>query len=186
MRIGIDIDCVLRDFIGNLKSHIEDKHPEYVDKILPSKSWHWKKWLPFWTNEQTEEYIYEENYIELFGPNVKPIKSSTEDWDGIIDWSKENNHDLVIISAQKPHTQKLTDDWLDFWGFDIEERHYTHQKYLIDVDVLVDDSPTKLMDFKNLSINNGTPICYNQYWNRVCRKFMISIDRLSELKGILL
>ena len=186
MRIGIDVDCVLRDFIGNLKSHIIDTHPEYTDKILSSQSWHWKTWLPFWTNEQTEKYIYEDNYTDLFGPKVKPIKSSIEDWNNFVEWAKDNNHELVIVSAQKPHTKKLTDDWLDFWGFCVKERHYTHKKYSVDIDVLIDDSPTKLIDYKKYSINNGIPICYNQNWNIECRKKMISINRLSKVKKVLL
>ena len=113
-------------------------------------------------------------------------QSYIEDWNNFVEWAKNNNHELVIVSAQKPHTKKLTDDWLDFWGFCVKERHYTHKKYSVDIDVLIDDSPTKLIDYKKYSINNGIPICYNQNWNIECRKKMISINRLSEVKKVLL
>ena len=56
MRIGIDADGVLRDFIGNLISHIKENHPEHGDKIGVPKSWQWNDWLPFWTDDETEKY----------------------------------------------------------------------------------------------------------------------------------
>ena len=34
MRIGIDCDGVLRDFIPDLITLIKEKHPEHADKIL--------------------------------------------------------------------------------------------------------------------------------------------------------
>ena len=33
MRIGIDCDCVLRDFIPCLIDSIKETHPEHADKI---------------------------------------------------------------------------------------------------------------------------------------------------------
>ena len=61
MRIGIDCDGVLRDFIPALIDSIKTTHPEHADKILVPKSWDWEQWLPFWTEEQTEKYVFEEN-----------------------------------------------------------------------------------------------------------------------------
>ena len=34
MRIGIDVDGVLRDLTGNIANHIKENHPEHKDKIL--------------------------------------------------------------------------------------------------------------------------------------------------------
>ena len=48
MRIGIDCDGVLRDFIPDLVDSINETHPEYSDKILVPESWDWDQWLPFW------------------------------------------------------------------------------------------------------------------------------------------
>ena len=33
MKIGIDCDGVLRDFIGDLKDNIKENYPEHADKI---------------------------------------------------------------------------------------------------------------------------------------------------------
>ena len=37
-------------------------------------------WLPFWTEEETEKYVFEDNYLDFFGPECPPIQSSVEDW----------------------------------------------------------------------------------------------------------
>ena len=79
-RIGIDCDGVLRDFIPALIDSIKETHPEHADKILVPESWDWEQWLPFWTEEETEKYVFEDNYLDFFGPECPPIKESVEDW----------------------------------------------------------------------------------------------------------
>ena len=59
--------------------------------------------------------------------------------------------------------------------------HYTKEKWSIDVDVLIDDSPEKLEIFNNRSVNYGKPICYKQTWNEECHTKYMSIDRLSDI-----
>jgi len=181
MRIGIDCDGVLRDFIGNLINHIKENHPEHSDKISVPESWKWNDWLPFWTDDETEKYVFEDNFIDLFGIDCPPIQSSVEDWKKLKRWAEDEGHELVLVSAQREQTKELTDLWLEHYGFDFKEKHYTHKKHLIDVDVLIDDSPSKLGRFKNQSINNGSPICFKQTWNIKSQKSKMSIDRLSDI-----
>ena len=181
MRIGIDADGVLRDFIGNLINHIEENHPEHADKILTPKSWMWNEWLPFWTDDETEKYVFEDNFIDLFGIDCPPIQSSVEDWPKLKRWAEDEGHELVLVSAQREQTKELTDIWLEHYGFDFKEKHYTHQKWSVDVDVLIDDSPKKLGMFKKKSVNNGSPIAFKQSWNTKSQKSKMGIDRLSDI-----
>ncbi len=92
MRIGIDCDGVLRDFIPQLIDNIKETHPEHADKILVPTSWDWEQWLPFWTEDETEKYVFEDNFLDFFGPDCPPIKSSVEDWSKLRAWAIENNH----------------------------------------------------------------------------------------------
>ena len=181
MRIGIDADGVLRDFVDNLINHIKENHPEHADKILTPKSWQWNDWLPFWTDDETEKYVFEDNFIDLFGIDCPPIQSSVEDWPKLKAWAEDNDHDLVLVSAQREQTKELTDLWLEHYGFDFKEKHYTHQKWSVDVDVLIDDSPKKLGMFKKKSVNNGSPIVFKQSWNKKSQRSKMSIDRLSDI-----
>ena len=183
MRIGIDCDGVLRDFIPDLIEGIKTTHPQHADKILVPKSWDWETWLPFWTEDETEKYVFEDNYLDYFGPVCSPIKSSVEDWKKLKAWAIENDHELVLVSAQREHCIEPTDAWLKEWGFDFDEKHYTKHKWSIDVDVLIDDSPEKLEIFNERSVNYGKAIRYRQTWNESCQDKYMTIDRLSDIIG---
>ena len=49
MRIGIDCDGVLRDFIGSVQDTIKKYHPELADQLKTPTDWSWETWIPFWT-----------------------------------------------------------------------------------------------------------------------------------------
>ena len=181
MRIGIDCDSVLRDLVPCIKDSIKKTHPQHADKILEANSWNWSDWLPFWTEEEAEQYIFEDNYLDFFGIDCPPIESSIEDWTKLKRWARENNHELVLVSAQRENCEEPTNEWLKAWGFDFEEIHYTKNKWAVNVDVLIDDSPEKLNDFRTKSISSGTPVCYKQTWNQECHNDYISIDKLSDI-----
>ena len=57
-----------------------------------------------------------------------------------------------------------------------DEIHYTHDKWSIDVDVLIDDSPSKLEQFRSRSVSRGVSICMNQTWNEDVRDKYVNID----------
>ena len=72
----------------------------------------------------------------------------------------------------------------DKHGFDFEEIHYTQNKWAVDVDVLIDDSPSKLKKFNERSVNHGHSICMKQSWNRECQNSSMSVDRLSDIMSL--
>ena len=183
MRIGIDCDGVLRDFIPALIDSIKESHPEHADKILKPNDWEWESWLPFWTEDETEKYVFEDNYLDFFGAVCPPIKESVEDWKTLKRWAEDNGHELVLVSAQRPHCEEPTMEWLQRWGIMFDEYNFTKEKWSIDVDVLVDDSPEKLDIFDKRSVAYGRPICMKQTWNTESQKKYMTIDRLSDLVG---
>ena len=181
MRIGIDCDGVLRDLIPDIVGLIKEKPPEHADKILTPESWDWEDWLPFWTEDEAETFIFEENSEKLFGRDSTPIKEALEDWDILKSWAIKNGHELVLVSAQREHCKDITREFLDKNGFDFDEYHFTKEKWSIDVDVLIDDSPEKLEIFDKRSVAYGRPICMRQTWNTESQKKYMTIDRLSDL-----
>ena len=183
LRIGIDCDSVLRDFIPDLVGHIKKDYPKYKNLIKEANDWEWESWLPFWTEEQTEGYVFTRKYYQLFGPDASPIQSSVEDWPKLKEWAEENGHELVLVSAQREHCEEPTNEWLEKHGFDFKEIHYTQDKWAVDVDILIDDSPSKLKKFNERSVNYGKAICYKQPWNQHCQNSTMSIDRLSDIIG---
>ena len=184
MRIGIDCDGVLRDFIGDLKDNIKENYPRLAGKIKTPETWNWEDWLPFWTEEESEKYIFEDNYLDFFGIDASPIQSSIEDWTILKEWAKEHGHELILVSAQRPHCIEPTEAWLQRWGFMFDEVHYTKHKWSINVDFLIDDSPEKLNQFNDKSVNGGKAICMKQLWNTDCHTKYQTIDRLSDIIGL--
>ena len=185
MKIGIDCDGVLRDLIPAIVDGIKTTHPQHVDKILEPTSWDWEQWLPFWTEDETEKYVFEDNYLDFFGVECPPIKEAVEDWPKLRAWAIENGHKLILVSAQRPHCIEPTEEWLQRWGFvGFDEIHFEKNKHLVDVDVLIDDSPEKLQKFERESINHGTAVCMKQSWNKdFSDTHYINIDRLSDIIG---
>jgi len=181
MRIGIDCDGVLRDFIPALIDSIKETHPQHADKILIPEGWDWEQWLPFWTDEETEKYVFEDNYLDFFGVECPPIETAIEDWVILKSWAIRNGHELVLVSAQRDHCIEPTDAWLEKYGFDFKEKHYTKHKWSIDVDVLIDDSPEKLQEFDERSVNYGRAICFKQSWNKDSQKKYMTINRLLDI-----
>ena len=185
MRIGIDCDGVLRDMIPCLIDSIKETHPEHSEKIGNPEAWGWESWLPFWTEEETEKYVFEDYFLDIFGPECPAIPEAIEDWPKLKQWARDNNHELILVSAQREHCEEPTTEWLQRWGFMFDEMHYTKHKWAIDVDVLIDDSPEKLEKFNAESVNQGEAICMKQSWNQECRKDYKCIDRLSDIMTII-
>ena len=183
MRIGIDCDGVLRDLITCITDSVKETHPQHADKILTPTSWDWDQWLPFWTNDETEKYVFEDNYLDFFGVECPPIKSAVEDWNKLRAWAIKNRHELILVSAQRPHCVEPTEEWLQRWGFvGWDEIHFEKNKHLVDVDVLIDDSPEKLEKFEKESVKHGTAICMKQSWNKdFSDTHYMNIDRLSDI-----
>ena len=172
---------MFRDLIPAIQESVKKTHPQHVDKMKEPADWGWEQWLPFWTEDETEKYVFEDNYLDFFGIDCPAIEASVDDWVKLKRWAEDNDHELVLVSAQRDHCKEPTDDWLKAWGFDFKEKHYTKHKWAVDVDVLIDDSPEKLKDFKNKSVNNGTPICMKHSYNTECHKEYICINNLSDI-----
>ena len=180
MRIGIDCDGVLRDLIGNIQLAIKKYYPELADQLLPVTSWDWEDWIPFWTEEETEKFVFEDHTEEIFY-TADAYDEAIEDFPKLRKWADENGHELVLVSAQRDDCIDITNMWLNNYRFKFDEKIYTHKKHLVDIDVLVDDSPSKLGRFKKQSINKGVPIVFRQTWNTKSQKSKLTIDRLSDL-----
>ena len=182
MRIGIDADGVIRNFVGSVKRVIKNKHPELKNQLnLEPTNWDFKSWLTFWSEAEAEDFIFNKHYLDIFA-SATAFQEAIEDWPILKKWATEHNHELVLVSAQRDNTINPTTLWLAMYGFDFKEIHYTHDKWEADTDILIDDSTSKLKAFQKNS--NGVPICMKRNWNKKCWDKYICIDRLSDIKSI--
>ena len=58
MKIGIDCDGVLRDLIP-VSWMVKQQASQHMEIKYEPTSWDWDQWLPFWTNDETEQYVFE-------------------------------------------------------------------------------------------------------------------------------
>lgn len=181
MRIGIDVDGVLRNFDGSVIRKIRETHPELVDKVQPVRKWDVESWLPFWSAEESYRYIFEENYQDIF-ENAPTCRDAKEYWNELQDWAKNNKHELVLISAQESQCIAATLCWLGNNKFFFNELHFTKNKETIDVDVLVDDYEKNLIKFSN---TGRTSICFIHKYNKDIQDLFISIHSLKDLPGVI-
>lgn len=181
MRILIDCDGVLRNFVGSVKRVIIRELPEYKDELhrLPG-NWDFRSWLTFWTEEESEDFIFGKHYYDIFA-HAEPFPEATEDWPTLKEWASKNNNELVLVSAQRDQTVIPTTFWLADNSFDFKEIHYTKEKWKVGGDVLIDDSPAKLNQFKKKSVSSGDAICFKRNWNTELHNTFWSINRLNDI-----
>ena len=109
MRIGIDCDGVLRDFIGSVQDTIKKYHPELADQLKTPTDWDWETWIPFWTEEETEKFVFEDHVEEIFY-TADAYDEALEDWPVLMEWAKNQGHELVLVSAQRDDCIDITNE----------------------------------------------------------------------------
>lgn len=137
MRLGFDLDGVCYNFDEALKLYLIEEH-EYLEETLPTGGSSWSL-APAWgiTEEQFEAYCdqgVDAGFLFLHGD---PYPNSVE----IINKLRDLGHTIHFITSREFGTRSAhnTMDWLHKYGFPYDSMHFVHDKWMVDVDVLVDD-----------------------------------------------
>jgi 5'(3')-deoxyribonucleotidase len=156
VRIGIDVDGVLRDFVGKVAELAldegvvvpEPKTYEYLgqkvgDLTLRQKIWGTKEWL-------------------------EPTFVDATEFDGAykayVDFCENPLFEVYIVTAQYPETEWLTEKWLTENGYDKHIRTiYSRDKLVAPCQVLIDDAPHNIDDYEGA---NRMGIIIDRSYNR--------------------
>ena len=148
-RIGIDVDGVLRDFCHGVVRAVKLHHPEYLkddfdETTEPSMDggqitdWHLEN--NFNCSKEDLQQIYWYDHAErimgngrAFEDNVRTLKY----------WIKFLNKEFVCVTSQKEHARHYTLSWLGKHGLNFDKVVFAKgkDKWQVDVDYLIDDSP---------------------------------------------
>ena len=148
-RIGIDVDGVLRDFCHGVVRAVKLHHPEYLkddfdETTEPSMDggqitdWHLEN--NFNCSKEDLQQIYWYDHAEwrmgngrVFEDNVRTLKY----------WIKFLNKEFVCVTSQKEHARHYTLSWLGKHGLNFDKVVFAKgkDKWQVDVDYLIDDSP---------------------------------------------
>ena len=141
IRIGIDIDGVLRDFSGQLYNYMSDNYPESIMKDCID-DWDFQNCFKGWDKKALQE-LYWEKYPDYFFGSASPLRGAIPQMWDLFEWGRKKIR-FVCISAQRTPGTYASLKWLGSHALSFREIHFIRgsEKWKKDVEFLVDDSPT--------------------------------------------
>ena len=154
MRVLVDMDEVLVDLLG----YICDVYNSETGNNLSKENfhcWNLNGCLPLWSKERLDRFFKEDNVFH----KLKPINKAVVGFKHLIE-----NFDTYIVSSAYPETAHGKSLWLSkyFPEFDQRRVFYCNKKYMVDGDVLIDDGPHNIEDFRK----KGKVIIFDMPYNR--------------------
>ena len=148
-RIGIDVDGVLRDFCHGVVRAVKLHHPEYLkddfdETTEPSMDggqitdWHLEN--NFNCSKEDLQQIYWYDHAEWIMGNGRVVEDNVRT---LKYWIKFLNKEFVCVTSQKEHARHYTLSWLGKHGLNFDKVVFAKgkDKWQVDVDYLIDDSP---------------------------------------------
>ena len=156
-RIGIDVDGVLRDFCNALVSAIKTYHPEYLkdeydETTEPSMDGgmitDWYLENNFNCTKKDLQQIYWYDRAKWIMGNGQPFKENVRT---LKYWMKYLNKEFVCVTSQKEHARHYTLSWLGKHELNFDRVVFAkgRDKWRVEVDYLIDDSPSNYNYWKD-------------------------------------
>ena len=149
-RIGIDVDGVLRDCCHGLVRAIKIHYPEYLkngydETTEPSMDggivtdWHLEN--NFTCTKEDLQQIYWYDHAKWIMGNGRPFEENVRT---LKYWIKHINKEWVCVTSQKEHARHYTLSWLGKHELNFDKVVFAkgRDKWQVDVDYLIDDSPS--------------------------------------------
>jgi hypothetical protein len=188
MRIGIEINGVLRDTIGKLEQvyqkYFIDKWEGFEEQefkyemSLPVTSLNLKKHFKFKDDEEFFSFLYEENAMEIFGHAGSTETFTFNDFNNIY-LDLRNEHDIIVVSDEIGKSKPATLFFLSKFGCLTEEIKFYSNSTINSmwdrIDVLLTANPDLLLNHPE----NVRVIKFNTEYNKNI-EYSDSIDTLKE------
>ena len=188
-RIGIDVDGVLRDFCHGLIRAVKAYHPEYIkkDKEIPEQYLHIRDWHlenNFNCTKKDLQQIYWHDHAKWIMGNGRAFKENVRT---LKYWIKHYNHEWVCVTSQKEHARHYTLSWLGKHELNFDKVVFAKgkDKWQVDVDYLIDDSPTNYRYWKDGRQDEDTFILLDKPYNQKV-KAKHRVSNLKEAEAIIL
>ncbi|MEJ2636914.1 MAG: hypothetical protein P8184_16700 [Calditrichia bacterium] len=152
-RVLIDLDGVVRDFVGSLIRVYRRVYPDH--KISEINSRRLEAFFPL--GEEIYKFM-EKGYIEEIVAEADPYPDAVE---ALRRWRHE--FEIVIVSSQPEISRAATYLWIGKHNLPTSEVHITFYKSEVSGLVLLDDFTNNLEEFAK----TGRPaVCLDQAWNQ--------------------
>ena len=166
MRIGIDCDGVLRDFIGAFRKVVAQEYPNQEIPWMVT-SWRFEKDLPWLTGAEIKD-LYREKFADIVFRDALPIDSRIMEFWALEKWAKKENHKLICVTSQWPKIRCHTLYWLGKHNLNFHEVIFEkgRLKWQKDIDWLIDDSPENYKNWVRGRGNDKNFIVCDALYNR--------------------
>lgn len=151
MKVVIDCDEVLRDFVGSLTQVYTKHYPDH--KLIPITEWELDQFFPI--GKDIYQFAFEEHVHSIFG-QADVIPGAKE----MMNTLKKYGHELIICTSQPKHKEWITLEWLEAHSIPYDSVVFTKDKSIVDAPILLDDGLHNLQSFKHLAI------AFDRPWNR--------------------
>ena len=159
IRVGIDVDGVLRDFTGQIKK----LYKQATGKDIDTNKIEWGFMYKHTVDGDTiaHKVWTDQSWLEDVFLNAPILNEKTVE--GYNLFCNSNFCDVYIVSAQKKGTENLTRQWLKKNGFDKHiDEIYTGKKLEAHCNVLIDDKYGNVFEYNNAK---RMGILIDQPWN---------------------
>ena len=160
MRIGIEINGVLRNTIGKIEQTyqkylidktdgIENEKSFEYGTILPVNSLMLKDHFKFQNDEELFSFLYEEFPMEIFGHAQSSEYSTFNDLNELY-LKLRDNHDLIIVSDEIGKSKPASLFFISKFGCQLEKikfySNYTINSMWDEIDLLLTANPALLLE----------------------------------------
>ena len=192
MRIGIEINGVLRNTLGKIEQTyqkfmidktegIEDADDFEYKITTPINSLEIKNHFTFRDDEELYSFLYEEFPMEIFGHSQSAEYSTFNDLNDIYHRLRDNN-DFIIVSDEIGKSKPASLFFLSKFGCEFEKVKFystsTLNSMWDEIDILLTSNPALLLNHPY----NKTLIKYNTDYNQEIKSFVIFLDLEFELE----
>jgi len=141
MRIGIDVDGVLRDFVGYTIEIYKKEFPSH--RVVDYENWVWDLKFNFPDHHNINKWVFNDRIEEIMR-NAPAFPNAI---DSLNDLVRNTLHDYVIVSSQRKGKEYLTMEWLGKHEVEVPELYFTQEKIKANCEVLVEDKTENLQAY---------------------------------------
>jgi len=164
IRIGIDVDGVLRDFDTKAMQIIKELYP---DKILSevTTSWNYDN-VDVDLNELSK--LWKETHCEEIYREAPLMPGVKEEFKLLKEWGRTQRpgYQYAVVTAQMPYNACHTHYWLGKHYFNFLEVYVSNHKHKVNIDILVDDSPKNYTKWVEAGRDEKSYILFDRPYNQ--------------------
>lgn len=169
IRIGIDVDGVLRDFDGKVVEVLKELYPDKIKSEITTE-WDFRNIIDMDPKKISSLWVESKSAGKIFGEaNLMP--NAKEELKLLKEWGRSQKNlkvKFAIVTTQIPYNMCHTFYWLGKNEFNFQEVHNTTKKHEMDINYLIDDSENNYYAWVDSGRDESAFILFDRPYNQNC------------------